>query len=49
LICLIALLLGASYVKAAEPEKIDLWEVGKAPDGNGGFTDEEAFILVHRP
>ncbi|QTN31525.1 alpha/beta hydrolase [Akkermansiaceae bacterium] len=34
---------------SAEPEKINLWEAGKAPDGRGGFTDEEAFVLLHRP
>jgi len=36
-------------MSAAEPEKIMLWEKGKAPDGNGGLTDEEAFVLVYRP
>ena len=34
---------------AAESEKVDLWELGKAPDGEGGFTEEEPFVLIHRP
>ena len=33
----------------AEAEKIDLWKAGKAPDGEGGFTDEEPYVLIHRP
>jgi len=34
---------------AAEPEAISLWEKGKAPDGKGGFTDEDATAFLHRP
>ena len=44
-----ALFLGVLCAPAAEPEKIALWEAGQAPDGAGGFTDEEAFVMVHRP
>ena len=34
---------------AAEAEKVDLWELGKAPDGERSFTEEKPFLLLHRP
>jgi acetyl esterase/lipase len=44
-----AFLVSFSSVMAAEPDKIVLWEAGKAPDSQGGFTEEEPFILIHKP
>lgn len=49
LVYVFSLGVGMTWLRGAEPEKIILWEAGKAPDGNGGITDEEAFLLVHRP
>lgn len=49
LVCLLVVFHCMPFLGAAEPEKIMLWEAGKAPDGELGFTAEEAFVLVHHP
>ena len=46
---LIAFSCAAALHANPEPEAIPLWEKGKAPDGNGGFTEEEATLFLHRP
>lgn len=49
LLFLFVVSLSVTNLLAAESEKIMLWEAGQAPDGAGGFTAEEAFVIVHRP
>lgn len=48
-LCSLFLLAGIALSAPAEPETISLWEKGKAPDGSGGFTDEEASVYIHHP
>jgi acetyl esterase/lipase len=48
-LCSLILLSGIGLSAPEQPEVISLWEKGKAPDGNGGFTDEEATVFIHRP
>lgn len=46
--CLLFLVswLSTFHAQAEEGGKIALWEKGKAPDGKGGFADEEATVSV---
>jgi len=41
-------LVGAVTLRAAEPEKLKLWDM-RAPIGDGLFEKAEAWITVHRP